>query len=218
MKLLHIFVVLIICICLTGCDTDTEVEICSTPDDVIENLCMPPTSILAMVIDYNEVFVSWEAASNNEVSYVIEYGFTDFEIGTGIQKPAVETELLLDALVVGRSYDYYIRAYCEYEESVFTGPFMFTTRACVLPTNFIVSEISTTTALASWKGIGEVSWELEYGFIEFEIGDGEVIFLGETEVEIEGLEPNTSYDVYLRANCGPNGRSEYVGPLTFTTL
>ncbi len=180
--------------------------------------CNPPINVTATVIDYNEALVSWEASSNNEISYEIEYGFTDFELGMGIMKPASETELLLDALVVGTSYDYYIRSYCDGEVSIFEGPFIFTTRACVLPSSFMISEITSTTALASWEGNGEVSWELEYGVAGFELGDGEVIFLGETEVELPDLNTGTSYDAFLRANCGPNGRSAYIGPVTFITL
>ncbi|MFT5077639.1 MAG: hypothetical protein ACI836_000473 [Saprospiraceae bacterium] len=184
----------------------------------IETVCFPPMNVTSTVIDYNETLVAWEASVDNELSYEIEYGFTGFELDTGIQKQAFETTLLLDALLVGTSYDYYIRSYCEVEVSLFDGPFMFTTRACVLPTNFMVSEISSTTALASWEGNGEVSWELEYGAAGFELGDGEVIFLGETEVVLESLTSAIIYDVYLRANCGPNGRSKYIGPVTFTTL
>lgn len=180
--------------------------------------CFPPINVTSNVIDYNETLVSWEASSDNEQSYEIEYGFTGFELGTGIQKPSLETQLLLDALVVGTGYDYYIRSFCDDEVSIFDGPYMFTTRACVLPSSFMISGITTTTAIASWEGNGEVSWELEYGLSGFKLGDGEVIFLGETEVEIENLITATSYDTYLRANCGPNGRSKYIGPLPFTTL
>jgi len=190
----------------------------TTAEEVIEITCFPPINISAEVIDYNETLISWKSASNNEQSFEIEYDVSGFELGTGIQKPAFENELLIDALIVGTSYDYYMRSYCQDEISEFTGPFMFTTRACVIPSNFIISEISTTTALASWEGNGEVSWELEYGEQGFELGEGEVIFLGETEVEIQELLPMTNYEIYLRANCGPNGRSDYLDPLSFTTL
>jgi hypothetical protein len=205
-------------LCNNGQSSDPIALLNVTTASEIETVCFPPLNVTSTVIDYNETLIAWEASANNELSYEIEYGFTGFELDTGIQKQAFETALLLDALVVGTSYDYYIRSYCEGEVSLFDGPFIFTTRACVLPTNFMVSEISSTTALASWEGNGEVSWELEYGIAGFELGDGEVIFLGETEVVLESLTSAITYDVYLRANCGPNGRSKYIGPVTFTTL
>src|SRR5690606_2176640 len=34
---------------------------------------------------------------------------------------------------------------------------------------------------------------------------------------IHGLQPNTEYDIYVRTDCGPNGTSIWIGPISVRT-
>lgn len=180
-------------------------------------ICDTPTNVAVEVLDYNEAIVSWNNSSE-ATSFTIEYGLSGFELGTGIEKPSVENQLLIDALIVGTTYDVYVRANCKNISSPNSAPVTFITRACLPPIDVLVKDISENSFILDWDGRGEVTWEIEYGQEGFALGIGTVVFTGDIPLLIENLESQTVYDVYIRANCGPNGRSEYIGPLKVATL
>ncbi|WP_299223741.1 fibronectin type III domain-containing protein [uncultured Aquimarina sp.] len=90
---------------------------------------------------------------------------------------------------------------------------------CDKPENFGVNNIDATSAILSWDTDNESSsWDLEYGLSGFDEGTGTIVNSTETSFTINGLDPITSYDVYIRGNCTAGGVSDIEGPLTFTTL
>lgn len=179
--------------------------------------CQPPSASEFDVLDYNEVFVDWNE-TGVEISWEIEYGLTGFDLGTGVTKPASISEILLDALIVGTTYDYYVKSYCELGESEYSEVQTFTTEACEIPTNVEVFNVSSSSVTFHWNAEGQEVWEFEYGLENFELGSGTVLFTETIPTTIEQLDANTHYEFYIRANCGPNGRSEYVGPILVETL
>jgi len=90
---------------------------------------------------------------------------------------------------------------------------------CPTPTNIVAENITATSADISWTEIGTATeWEIEYGEIGFTPGDGILIQDndGEPGETIDGLQPATLYNVYVRAIC-EFSESEWVGPVTFST-
>jgi hypothetical protein len=179
--------------------------------------CLPASESISEVIDYNEVFVDWND-QNTATSGEVEYSPSGFNLGEGIVKPANESELLLDALIVGTAYDYYIKTYCEGNESMYSEVFSFITEACEIPTNVEVFNVSSNSVTFNWNAEGQEVWEFEYGLENFELGTGSVVFTETIPTTIDNLDAATRYEFYIRANCGPNGRSEYVGPILVETL
>ena len=89
--------------------------------------------------------------------------------------------------------------------------------ACADPTNLAVNSVTSTTANLSWNDFGTgTDWTVEYGPVGFTQGTGTITTATTTSVNISGLMPNTTYDFYVRANCG-GPVSAWVGPFTFTT-
>ena len=88
--------------------------------------------------------------------------------------------------------------------------------SCLDPSDLAVSDITTTTASVSWTANnGETAWEyqvVESGVTPAETGDA----TSDNPLALTGLTANTSYDVYVRANCGDGVTSEWVS-VTFTT-
>jgi hypothetical protein len=92
--------------------------------------------------------------------------------------------------------------------------------ACPQPSNLAVTSITESTAILVWTtGCAETSWDVHV----VEAGGGEPA--GEpshpnsvSPLEIDGLEPDTAYEFYVRANCGGDGLSLWSGPFAFTTL
>lgn len=96
-------------------------------------------------------------------------------------------------------------------------------RSCAAPTGFTVTGFTNTTATFNWNNTdtGTLRWDFEYGIQGFVLGTG---FIQQTNqvppYTISGLNPNTSYDIYIKKDCsGDNGIifSNWTGPLTFTT-
>jgi hypothetical protein len=93
---------------------------------------------------------------------------------------------------------------------------------CPAPTSAVVSNITTTTVGLGWTaGLGNVSYNVEWGPCGFVQGTGStsnVAFSGTTAV-VSGLSPATCYDFYIQGDCGSgNGQSAWIGPFSATTL
>ncbi|MGO2358441.1 fibronectin type III domain-containing protein [Mesonia sp.] len=93
--------------------------------------------------------------------------------------------------------------------------------SCATPTNIVANNISEASAEISWTENGAATeWEIVYGEPDFDpTTDGTSITdsddLGET---ITNLDPETEYDVYVRAICGTDGNSDFSNVMTFITL
>ena len=90
--------------------------------------------------------------------------------------------------------------------------------SCMAPSGFIASNISASSADISWTGaINANSFTIEYGASGFALGSGTTINATTTNYTVTGLNPSSSYDVYLQADCGAGDTSSIAGPFTFAT-
>ena len=90
--------------------------------------------------------------------------------------------------------------------------------SCPDPSDQVVSNITSTSADLSWTQLGSVSsWDIELGTTGF-TPTGTPTQSGVTNpYTYTGLTANTTYDWYVRADCGSGQYSAWVGPNTFTT-
>ena len=89
--------------------------------------------------------------------------------------------------------------------------------ACPIPSSFIASNVSATTADFSWVENGSAtSWVIEYGPVGFIQGSGTIVNATSMPFTVLGLTPNTTYQFYIQANCG-SSYSDYSSPITLTT-
>ena len=90
--------------------------------------------------------------------------------------------------------------------------------ACPSPLALTVDSLTTTTAVISWTAGGtEVSWNVVSGTAGFNPYTGTPVVSANDSIALSGLTANTSYDIYVQADCGGD-TSIWAGPLTFTTL
>ena len=98
------------------------------------------------------------------------------------------------------------------------GAFEFEAQ-CMPPIDLQVSQVHNTagtSARVAWTvQNGENQWEIEYGLSGFTLGEGTLIGVSTNPYTINGLSPNTSYDVYARAVCSESSGSNWAGPKTF---
>jgi gliding motility-associated-like protein len=91
--------------------------------------------------------------------------------------------------------------------------------SCYPPTGLTISNISGTSADFDWTaGTANSTWE----YVLVPTGDpaptGSGTAAAVTSTQFTGLDYETTYDVYVRANCGAvDGFSTWSGPKTFTT-
>ena len=97
-------------------------------------------------------------------------------------------------------------------------PVSLTLVGCAEPINLIVTDITTTSANLSWTPGGtETAWEYVYGVSPLPIPTGTGIqTASSTNNGISGLSAATTYQYYVRTNCGSRF-SSWAGPFTFTT-
>jgi hypothetical protein len=97
--------------------------------------------------------------------------------------------------------------------------FTITAVSCPAPVGLGAS-VTATTASLSWTETGSsATWDIEAGPAGF-APTGSATISGITIIpqSLTGLTPATSYDFYVRSNCGGLGTSAWVGPYTYATL
>ncbi|MCW8897886.1 MAG: fibronectin type III domain-containing protein, partial [Flavobacteriales bacterium] len=97
--------------------------------------------------------------------------------------------------------------------------FTVTQILCPDPTALTAMNLTATSADLAWTENGTATtWDIEWGTTGF-TPTGTPTILGTTTNphNLTGLTAQTSYDFYVRADCGVNGTTAWVGPYTFTT-
>jgi hypothetical protein len=89
--------------------------------------------------------------------------------------------------------------------------------ACVPATSITVNSVTGTSATVNWtSGTGSTS-SLEYGPTGFTPGTGTIIANATSPYTINGLSPQTAYQVYITDTCTGGVIAPSAGPVAFTT-
>src|SRR5690554_5620150 len=87
---------------------------------------------------------------------------------------------------------------------------------CEAPTALTATNITTNTADLSWTSEGS-TFDISWGTGTFDAEDGTIVSLANGGT-LSGLTPQTTYQYYVRQNCGGGDLSAWAGPFSFTTL
>ena len=88
---------------------------------------------------------------------------------------------------------------------------------CPLPTGFSVSSVTASSADFAWVGT-TTNGEILYGATGFDPATGgNSTLVTSNPVTLSSLSQATTYDAYFIQDCGVNGLSDTVGPVSFTT-
>lgn len=91
---------------------------------------------------------------------------------------------------------------------------------CQKPANILVAALGETFATLSWVSPSEVlKWDILWGSAGFDTAQGGafVPLWMENSITLEDLNPQSSYDFYVRAYCNDTLVSEWAGPVQFST-
>lgn len=87
---------------------------------------------------------------------------------------------------------------------------------CMKPRNLSITTDNSSATL-TWTETGTASaWDIEYGTQGFTQGTGTVVTATTNPYTISGLTMGTTYDFYVRANCGNGDESVWLGPVAAT--
>lgn len=92
--------------------------------------------------------------------------------------------------------------------------------SCFPPADLAVAGVTSSSAQVSWTAVEPATaWDVEYGPAGFDPGSGTLIpSVTSTFALLEGLNYDSSYDVYVRGACDEDNSSVWEGPVSFTTL
>ncbi|WP_405369465.1 fibronectin type III domain-containing protein [Nonlabens sp. Asnod2-A12] len=167
--------------------------------------------------------IGW-TATGTETAWEVEYGPVGFTPGSGTIDNATTNPWTIDGLSASTSYDVYVRADCGMGDiSSNQGPLNFTTTdSCPVPSAFNPITQTADAVQFTWDTNGNVSanYEIEYAPSPYVQGAGGTTVLGFSApfASVTGLTSNTSYDFYVRIDCGMGDFSDWAGPYTASTL
>lgn len=192
---------------------------CSKNDDSTNRNCDQPMELTIDQVNSTSVFFTWD--TGGESAFEIEYGEQGFSLGSGSVIQTSQTEFLVDGLEPLTNYEIFLRSNCgsdgfsNYISALFQT--LENVELCNTPTNLVLVGVSSTSIELSWDENNETAWEVEYGPNGFVIGTGTRVASNASNYEITGLAPSTTYEIYVRADCGIDGYSEFSDQLTVTT-
>ena len=192
-------------------NSDNNLHIDNVSVDYIP-ACAKPTGVAASDITAHEATLSWVS---DAAEWIVAYKATAEEDFTEVT--VSETSYSFSGLVPETAYTAKVRANCGGTLSEWSNTANFTTGvACVVPTSFTTSNATNHGATLNWASDAD-EWIVAYkvtadtDFTEITVSD--------TTYTFTTLDPETSYTVKVRSNCGNyDGMSAWTSTRSFTTL
>lgn len=191
----------------------------TTTEDVVVQDCAEPQGLETFNITDNSAELSWSVPTESINSWRIEYGPAGFTLGNGTSVTTSNVFFTLNGLQADIQYDFYVQSICSStNESSFAGPATFTTDpVCVAPEGLSLGNVTHCSVEFGFDTNGETAFEIEYGESGFALGSGTVINTSDNFNILTDLNPGTTYEIYVRANCGSEGFSDYSDALVVST-
>ncbi|RZK63305.1 MAG: T9SS type A sorting domain-containing protein [Hymenobacter sp.] len=185
--------------------------------------CAAPTALAAATVTATGATLTFTPPTNGS-TYSLVYGPLGFDPATAGTTVAVTgTPFTLTGLTQNTRYQIYLRTTCSGTtgQSEFSDPITIQTPpACPAPTALTVGTVTTTSAQLSFTGPPNgTSYSVVYGPAGFSPATaGTTVAAPASPFTLTGLTALTTYDVYVRADCGAVGQSTLVGPVSVRTL
>lgn len=211
---------------LTGLNQNTEYMVrvkgdCSTIGQSTEAAaaftteanCPAPQNLTATAVAHT-VNVNWLPV-NGVNAYEVHVTGNNADITLNVTN-ASQTNLT--GLAEGAAYTIAVRAICgegvtsDWSTINFTMPTI-----CPAPTGLAVTDKGQNTAKVTWNAGNASAWTVEYGYEGFTLGTGTQVNVTEATVTLTGLNAYSTYEVYVKADCGLGYESNWSSKLTFTT-
>lgn len=179
--------------------------------------CAIPTPQLNLA-GSGDGFTVYSSTAGGYGFFEVQYGPNGFQLGSGTT--VTNNGAAITGLANG-TYDVYLRGNCGGNDwSNWGGPVSIlitqgSSSTCYAPSN-LDQYWSQYDYLLNWDGDFEDNYyEVEYGPTGFIQGTGTVATTNNTYYSKGVFTANTTYDFYVRANCGGSDWSAWAGPASF---
>jgi len=190
----------------------------SEPRTFTTDGCNTPITTDAINITTSSAIARW--SSNGGGLFEVEYGLRGFTVGSGATVRTGGNQIELTGLDHSTEYDVYVRTVCVNDVfSNYSNVLRFKTLPiCITPTDLRWTNLTSGSIRFAWQRNGESNWQVEYGLVGFTLGTGTKFNTSTNPHTITQLQGNTTYEIYMRANCGGQGYSEWSESLVVSTL
>ena len=180
--------------------------------------CVAPSALTISNVTSSTATATW-TAGNSETDWDFEYK-TSASSDWNITIPVHNTPTYnINSLAASTSYDARVRAACGTARSDWSAVQTFSTEAvpgCAEPTNLTATEMTKNSVKLNWTENGTAtSWTINYQ--ETGVAQESTVTVSEHPYVLTGLLPETTYSVYVVANCA-DGQTAASSTINFTTL
>ncbi|MEO0338541.1 MAG: discoidin domain-containing protein, partial [Bacteroidota bacterium] len=164
----------------------------------------------------HEAFIYWEYPESS--TYLFAYRVAGSE--EWIEIELEETEIVLDDLIEGTTYEFIITVECEEEKFSDTGIRTFTTLTCEIVEEVSLSLVEEDAVMVDWEPVEDVErYLVAYQTVEEaeEEAEPNYFFTEETFASLEGLEKNTEYYLVIGTPCGGDADFAFSEEIFFMT-
>ena len=160
--------------------------------------CMPPSSIEAVASGYQGMTISW-AAMDGVTLFSVRYRVDGTANWSSLN--VSETSVEIQGLESGATYEYQVQSKCGVAWSEFSvaATVSLPTGCAVLAFQSI--EVTEQSISVSWDKLDEAT---KYNVVYREAGTSgawTAMVVTELQATLEGLEPNTVYEIYVQGYC-----------------
>jgi len=181
-------------------------------------ICPFQGAFAATNIGFSTMAVEWSTVQGLSA---LQWGPAGFNLGEGtVQENIAGGTYTITDLESNTLYDIYVLDTCPANQlpGVWFGPYTLRTAACSAPPSISTSDVTSNSVVLNWGATSGNTYDLQWGPTGFDLGLGIQYPNVTAPYTLDGLAMNKTYDVYIRSVCGAAGESEWIGPLTFTTL
>lgn len=182
--------------------------------------CPAALEVTCAALAWDEIAIAWFYDIGED--WIVIYGPTGFDPYTeGDSAVAIGEFVIISGLEELTCYDYYVVPNCGEDVVSCLGPTYncCTLEKCPPPSDVTASLITHNSIVLDWDyPVESICYDIEWGLEGFELGTGTSIECLPFEAyDLEGLESNECYDIYVRANCIDDDVSTWAGPFNFCT-
>jgi len=192
------------------------------------NTCETPSSLSSSNATTSGADISWNSVANacNGYQWVVMVDEVSPDTGTAVASGSISnTSIAITGLSAGSTYDSYVRSNCGNGNlSSWSNVSSFSTlETCNAPTGLIANNSSTSGADISWNSVANAGngyqWVVMADGVSPETGTAVASgSTSNTSIAITGLSAGSTYDSYVRCDCGNGNLSSWSGVTGFTTL
>ena len=180
--------------------------------------CNAPSGLSTINITTSSATATWNPVSGAN-SYDVDYKASSSGSWINIASGTTATSWSLLGMPAATSFDWRVRANCSSGSSGYTQTTFSTLSqagSCDAPTGLSTNNITATAATATWAPVsGATSYNLDYKLATSSVWINIANNTTSLSWTLSGMEPTTSYDWRVRANC-TSGNSSYT-QTQFTT-